>query len=834
MLFVENNILRNGAANIFREGTMKLFSGFAVLGYVVLLRCLPVMITFIISCGTFYGAWRHKSKMRIGFFLFMVSGSLHFILYFFLHGLLVHELNFIVTAKKIIRFQFCYQDLDYLAVTLLISTVFAIVLGTVLKRLPILFMKHGCGVECPAFLKKTLFYLCFAIIGISSLGFYSISASGIGHIVLNEAGSNNLSEIQADSGASCDYIELYNTGLLDCDISQLYLSDNADNFKKLEISSCKIPAKGYLLVYLNNGDGFSLNALGGETVTLSDSCGDILDQIVMEQVPEDAAYARQTDGGPTWILCARTPGVSNDGAAEYLFAPTFSHKSGFYSGEFDLVISAEEGTTIYYTLDGSIPTEESLRYSGPLSIGDASKNANVWSLNEGISDAYKMPDTQEDAPDDYKMPDALIDKCNVVRALCTRDGIAISPVTTATYFVGFSAKAGYDDMNFLSIVVDPDCLFDADIGIYVNENYSLRGMEQERPALLQFFSADGNLALSQKAGIRIHGGASRSNLPKSLGLYARKRYDGSDFFPADFWGHGYQPQRMILFAGGNDRFTKIKDFVVAAAVSGRDFAAMDFVPFVMFLDGEYWGNYWLTEQYDEEYISYHYGVDKNNIVMVKNDVLELGEESDYHLYQELLDYMENTDFSITENYRKACEIIDMDSFIDYYAAEIYLVNRDWRLNKNYALWRTRDIRGDKYSDGKWRWMLFDINFETAMWPRSASDDPFEYAMSVFPMFSSLMANSEFRREFAETILDMANHDFFPERINAFINYYIGKMAEPMSLEFERFYGSDNILLTYFYNTAVDMQMFFAGRYDYLTAYFENGTISVNETEGSFP
>ena len=42
-----------------------------------------------------------------------------------------------------------------------------------------------------------------------------------------------------------------------------------------------------------------------------------------------------------------------------------------------------------------------------------------------------------------------------------------SPVASATYFVGFDQKEGYRGMNILSILTEPDNLFDYDKGIYV-------------------------------------------------------------------------------------------------------------------------------------------------------------------------------------------------------------------------------------------------------------------------------------------------------------------------------------------------------------------------------
>ena len=70
---------------------------------------------------------------------------------------------------------------------------------------------------------------------------------------------------------------------------------------------------------------------------------------------------------------------------DYVEQPVFSHDSGFYEGSFSLAISAFHAEEIYYTLDGSTPDENSLKYTGPIRITDATQNENTYSMRTDVS-----------------------------------------------------------------------------------------------------------------------------------------------------------------------------------------------------------------------------------------------------------------------------------------------------------------------------------------------------------------------------------------------------------------------------------------------------------------
>ena len=169
------------------------------------------------------------------------------------------------------------------------------------------------------------------------------------------------------------------------------------------------------------------------------------------------------------------------------------------------------------------------------------------------------------------------------------------------------------------------------------------------------------------------------------------------------------------------------------------------------------------------------------------------------------EFITQEDMSRSENWETACQMIDMDSFIDYYATQIYIQrHEDWP-SANYALWRTREDEGSEFGDGRWRWMLYDVN--------SGGMDVIEYdsILEVLyddGMFCSLYYNEEFRRRFAERILYIGREVLSAENCGEFLKNYGETMRIPMTESNRRFYPAVR-------------EEDFDGYLEWLTEFFDN-------------
>ncbi len=526
----------------------------------------------------------------------------------------------------------------------------------------------------------------------------------------------------------------------------------------------------------------------------------------------------------------------------------FSHDSGYYDQEFYLSILGGGGYTIHYTTDGSEPTINDPVFDdkSPLYIDDATNHPNIYSeridtstgfltdlirqYTEGIPD-YALPDHN------YTVPNYAIDKCTVIRAsVFDSYGNCLDSIT-GSYFVGFQSREIYQDIYTASIVTSPENLFDEETGIYVTgktfsqflentlgqegnwsnpywhwwtSNYSNRGFDWERKASITIFDNHKHTVLSENCGIRIKGGGSRGLLPKSISCYARDIYNGSDNFQSDIFHTNIHPHKIVFFSGGDDIVFKLKDYLANTMEQDLHFATMDFIPCAMFLDGEYWGMYYIMEDYNAEYIHSHYQVANNNIIMVKNDSISEGNEEDILKYEEMRTFINNHDMSNTENYNHACDLIDIDSYIDYYAAQIYIGRyNDWPFS-NFALWRTRENDGSLYGDCKWRWMLFDVN-SGGLSIDQLSVDTLSNVLLSDSTFSSLYKNEEFRIKFASRLLYIGREVYNPQKCNQFLDDYARTLKGPLLYSNMRFYTDSKS--DEFDKNVNDMKTFFSERYD---------------------
>lgn len=512
---------------------------------------------------------------------------------------------------------------------------------------------------------------------------------------------------------------------------------------------------------------------------------------------------------------------------------TLSKASGFYDQPFYLELKVPLGAKAYYTLDGSRPSSSSTPYEGPVYIEDASTNPNVYSMRTDTSvllgDDFDIDFDSTIFPRP-SAPSVAIDKCTVFRAVCINSlGQTIGELN-ASYFVDFNNKPGYENMNIVSIITDPENLFDYETGILVtgkaydegpkdnwnttNANYKQKGLDWEKEAYVEFYNSSRKTQLTKKCGLRIQGNYSRSLVSKSFRLYARDIYDGDNHFEYDFFDNSYMPKTVTLFSGSQDCLSLMRDCMIQdLSRDNLNLATMHYAPYVLFLDGEYWGIHYLCETYEDEYFEHYYGVDENNVVVIK-DGLDVGDpEKDESKVSELAEYaFKYNDYTNNSAYNDISKAFDLSNVADYFALEIYIGRcHDWPTG-NISTWATRDKSDKFYADRRWRYVLFDLYYNS-MSESAAEIDTYDFVLNYSPLMYSLTRTEAFRNQLADSIDNISNNILSNEAVDSYIDDYIAQMSEPMTKQYQRFYG-DSLTDEDFTNEVEEIRSFLHERHAY--------------------
>lgn len=558
---------------------------------------------------------------------------------------------------------------------------------------------------------------------------------------------------------------------------------------------------------------------------------------------------------------------------------TFSKESGFYENEISLKMTAPEGATIYYTTDGTVPTEQSNIYKEALKIKDRSPEPDVLSseINVTYTDTFHP-----------KEPTA---KGTVVRAFAKyKDGKA-SDVITRTYFVGKDFCEKYNDIPVFSLSINPEDFYDRDKGIYVKgnvfndwisnggdaentptweipANFTQTGRDWEKPVHVELFEKEKATSFTQDMGIRIMGGASRRMEQKSFKLYARKDYGKGSIHYALFPGNTKnvdqatkldQYDTFVLRNGGNDSWlTKFRHRYIQKLVADRKPCVHETRPCIVFINGEYWGIYTMTDDYSNKYIERNYDISKDNIVMYKRMLIEEGTEADRPLYDDMIKFAKKNDLSQDKNYEEISKMIDIDNLIDYFVTEIYIVNNDWiNVDNNFRLWRSRTASDKPYEDGKWRYLFYDTEYSMGLYSqgrdynvnslkKAMTFDPKESVGSQQTLFKSLLKNENFKEKFVTTFLDMVNYNFSKERLSSLLDETVQEYEPYMPDYYARFGNTYPCGLLpnpmdAFYTSLKEMKLFLSKRNDFIPKMLKDTlhlkgntvdvTVNVNDVKG---
>lgn len=594
-----------------------------------------------------------------------------------------------------------------------------------------------------------------------------------GDIVISELMSSNETLLQMDDGSYPDWIELYNNGSDTVDLTGWALSNNPKNPAKWLFPAGTTIAPGEYLTVLATGSGKSngeqkknpetnfVISAAGEVLVLFNASGQPVDKLQAGNLTGGISYGRS--GSALCYYETPTPGEKNgQGAPGRTQSPQFSVAPGVYGEAVTVELTVPEGETVHYTTDCTTPTASSPAYSGSITISENT----------------------------------------VLRAVSVRSGYLTGYTVTGTYL--FTTDGVNHALPVATLVTDPDNLWDGKSGIYAygdqyddSGNYSdslltanfyqgknseTEQAKWEREANFAVFADDTNtLAFSQNVGIRIAGAFGRGRAQKGFNIIARDSFGPDRMRYAFFENRPYTEYKaLVLRAGGQDQnYSKIRDELSTGLLEDTSVRILyqAYKPYVLYLNGEYWGVYFLKEKRNRFFVAQHEGLAQASQL----DLLKSETRASYGSldeWKELMAFVRGNDLSSQSNYDYLAQRLDIGSFIDYMITEIYVSNTD-----------TWNMQFYKTDGGKWKFIYYDFCWG---WHQSPTHETVTYRRKsdkpLSDLFNGLLKNKGFRDEFCRRFAQLLDEVYAPERVLALIDELYAAVEPEIERERAKFNG----------------------------------------------
>ena len=501
-------------------------------------------------------------------------------------------------------------------------------------------------------------------------------------------------------------------------------------------------------------------------------------------IPTDVITPEPTEG-PTPSL--PEPGVK------------LSHKGGFYAEGFELSMTAAEGYTIYYTIDGTKPTTESKLYTKPVSLADSQKR-NAGRFTKELMSLMGYP-----------VPSSRMPKGRVVRAVAVSPEGEYTTEAIETYLIWPDGTALFD-APIVSLFVDSGG-FDGKTGIYYTTMQHPFDTKPRTVAYCQMFDENGIERSAQWIEIALSGNGSLGNLQKSIRLYFKSdanpeitgnpgklRYDIFRGEAKDANGNAITTyKRLLLRNAGNDAVGSFMSDRVSQKLSSMlehvDYQEARSV--IVLINGELWGTYNARERFGAKYFESHYGLLEENFAMLEaptplktnngNSPYELndGTEQDVTDWEELVKFITKNSMSKADNYAWVTERLDVDSMIDVMIAHMYLCNGDFPWN-NVKVWRCKSDKDPSGLDTRWRFVVMDMDGGLIS---DYNSNMFNHALNNNTILGSLaynlLKNEEFKQKFIDRCIYAAEVVFTKDRCLEVINATVKELKKPIEANFLR-------------------------------------------------
>ncbi len=513
-------------------------------------------------------------------------------------------------------------------------------------------------------------------------------------LYISEIMTANQSYLAGPYGKTFDWVELYNASQQTIDLSSYAFTSDGGRPSRYPLPSQTLAPGQYAVLILTDKTENLPQGYGVVAMTLS-SQGDCLylsrdgvlvDGVNIPALSPDHSYGRAGNAAAFSLLSKPTPGSGNASAAVQAQMPVAITAQGCYNGVDYIDVELSGEGDIYYTTDASYPGSNARRYTGPIRVT----------------------------------------RTTVIRAQCRGEGMESSQVLDLTYLLNQG-----DQLDVVTVVAEPEELLGWG-GIY--NNYWL---EVEIPATVSLFEQGGG-GFTERCGLRMFGGYTRAFPKKSFACMFRDKYGASSLEYPLFGEEGLDEYHaFVLRTGGQDSVKgRMRDELITSLVAQyTNVPVQDYRVVTLYLNGKFWGVYYVREKVNENFIAGHYNVRPEDVT------LEFGNGASPE-YRELIRFCKTHDLSIQENYDYVASQVDIDEFIDFHVAEMWTGNVDMG-----------NIKYFRVPGGKWTWVLYDTDLGLTMAEYNSVAEQIDPAGNgtdnIFSteLIVSLLENPQFKEKF---------------------------------------------------------------------------------------
>ena len=414
-------------------------------------------------------------------------------------------------------------------------------------------------------------------------------------------------------------------------------------------------------------------------------------------------------------------------------SPIFSIDGGYLEKGKEITLKTNDGSEIYYTTNGSFPDRNSTKYTKPIKI----------------------------------------EKNMVIKAISYKDGFIESSIVSRTFITDRKL-----DVAYFSISSSYDNMFGGS-GLFTNWTSNA-----EKKVSVEFYD-DNKLGTSFIGTAKLSGMDSRKQPQKSISLYLRKKYGQSSvnypFFPTNDY-HEYS-SLLLRNAGEDPKGVRIMDGAISRIIDGEmDIDLEAYRPVAVYINGSYYGLYNLREKLNADYVESKFGIDNDTVSVIKYSTAVKGSTSEYN---KIVNYINNNSMTNKSNYEYVKTQIDVEELANYWIVESFFGNTD-----------LGNIRYWKAKNGKWRWMLYDMDW--SLWNmgldmgypiKSGRVPAATYLSTSIKITRKLYQNSEFKDMYLKNLAKYLTKTFKPDRMKKIVDELAKEIENEMKYHINRWGNS---------------------------------------------